>query len=302
MVLSSIFWFIRALNESYDAEITYPIKYTKFPPDKMLIGELPNKLTLKVHATGINIFAHKIPLKIKALKFNIESFALQESGNNSFYILTKQIREYISEDLENMKVLSISPDTLFFRFTNVVTRKKAVKPVFQNFENILAKQYTLNGKISSIPESIIVTGPQALLDTMNEIFTEPIVLRNLTDTVTKNCNLQKVDQLEFNKKKVKVIIPVDKFTETSVICNIRPINVPDTLMLKTFPNTVKVIYRVSLSNYDKINSDVIIPFVDYNNIVKTLSSMLKVQLIDTPKYIYNIRLDPGNVEYLIEKQ
>ena len=301
MVLSSIFWFIRALNEQYEAEITYPVKYTKFPPNKMVIGKLPDKLTLKVQATGINIFAHKFPLKIKALKFNIESFSLQESGNNSFYILTKQIKDYVSEDLENMKILDIYPDTLHFRFTNVVTRKIAVKADFQNINNILAKQYTLNGKISSIPDSIIATGPQLVLDTLKCVYTEQISLRNLTDSVLKSYNLQKVDQLEFNKKKVKILIPVDKFTETSVTRNITTINVPDTLTLKTFPNTTKVTYRVSLSRYDNVNTNMIEPYVDYSSIGKSISSMLKVQLVDTPRYIYDIRIEPGSVEYLIEK-
>ncbi len=301
MVLSSIFWFIRALNEQYEAEITYPIKYTKFPPNKMLVGKLPDKLTLKVQATGINIFAHKFPLKIKALKFNIESFSLQESGNNSFYILTKQIKEYVSEDLENMKILNIYPDTLFFRFTNVVTRKIAVKADFQNFDYMLAKQYTLNGKISSIPDSIIATGPQLVLDTLKCVYTEPISLKNLTDTALKSYNLKKIDQLEFNKRKVKILIPVDKFTETSMTSTIYTINVPDTLNLKTFPNTAKVTYRVSLSNYDRVNTNMIQPFVDYTFIGKSISSMLKVQLIDTPQFIYDIRIDPGSVEYLIER-
>lgn len=301
IILSFIFWFIRALNETYEADITYPIKYTKFPADKMLIGELPNKLNLKVEATGMNIFAQKLHLNVKALKFNVESFSIQKTGSNSFYILTKQLREYIMEDLQNIKILSISPDTLHFMFTSVVTRRVAVKPLIENYAELLAKQYALNGSISTEPDSIIATGPLTILDTLKYLSTEPIELHSLTDTTIRTYNLEKLNQLELNKKKIKVIIPVDKFTETTISSQITTKNVPDTLDLKTFPSSVRIRYRVTLSNYDKVRPDMLIPFVNYSDISRTMSSKLKVRLVDTPVYVSGIKINPGSVEYLIEK-
>lgn len=301
IILSFIFWFIRALNEIYQSDITYPIKYTKFPSDKILTGELPSRLKLRVEASGMNILARKLHLNVKALKFNVESFSLQKSGNNSFYILTKQVREYIMEDLENIRILGISPDTLFFNFTSVETRKVKVRPGIENLDNLFAKQYALNGIISTSPDSIIVTGPFTILDTLKFVLTESIELNNLTDTAVKTYNLQKIDQLDFNKKKIKVLIPVDKFTETAVNSEIELRNVPDTLDLKTFPNTVRIIYRITLSNYDKVRPEMLKPYVDYLDIDKTLRSNLQVRLTDTPAYIQRLRIIPGSVEYLIEK-
>jgi hypothetical protein len=301
IVLSFIFWFIRALNEVYQSDITYPIKYTKFPADKILTGELPNQLKLRVEASGMNILARKLHLNVKALKFNVESFSFQKSGNNSFYILTKQVREFIMEDMENIRILNISPDTLFFNFTSVETRKIEVRPSIKNRVNLFAKQYTLNGIISTSPDSIIATGPFTILDTLKFVNTEPVELTNLTDSVTKTYNLRKIDQLEFNKKKIKVMIPVDKFTETAVNSEIVLKNVPDTLELKTFPNNVRIKYRVTLTNYDKIRPEMLKPYVDYLDIDKTLSSKLQVWLTDTPDYIHGIKIIPGSVEYLIEK-
>lgn len=300
-MLSFIFWFIRSLNEIYQSEITYPVKYTQLPPDKILVGDLPGELRLRVEASGMTILARKLHLNVKALKFNIESFSLEESGNNSFYILTKQVREFVMDDLENMKILGISPDTLFFNFTSVVTKKIEVRPFIRSRDNLLAKQYALNGKISTSPDSIIATGPLTILDTLKYIITEPIEVANLTDSLIKTYNLEKSDQIEFNKRKIKVIIPVDKFTETIINSEIETRNVPDTLDLKTFPSSVRIIYRVTLSNYDKARSDILRPYVDFSDIDKTISSKLKVWLTDTPDYIYGIKIVPGSVEYLIEK-
>jgi hypothetical protein len=301
VVLSFIFWFIRALNENYQSEITYPIKYTKFPANKILTGELTSQLRLRVEGSGMNILALKLHLNVKALKFNIESFSLQQSGNNSFYILTKQVREFVMEDLENIKILGISPDTLYFNFTSVVTKRIQVRPFIRNMENLLAKQYALNGAISTIPDSVIVTGPLTILDTLKFVVTVPVEVTDLTDSLVKSFNLQKINQLEFNKKKISIIIPVDKFTETTVNSDIETKNVPDTLDLKTFPTSVRIIYRVTLSNYDEVKPDLLKPYVDYQDIDKTIGSKLTVWLADTPEYIYGIKIVPASVEYLIEK-
>lgn len=262
---------------------------------------MTSQLRLRVEGSGMNILALKLHLNIKALKFNIESFSLQKSGNNSFYILTKQVREFVMEDLENIKILGISPDTLYFNFTSVVTKRVQVRPFIRSRENLLAKQYALNGRISTYPDSVIVTGPLTILDTLKSVVTEPVEVNYLTDSLVKSFSLQKIDQLEFNKKKINVIIPVDKFTETTVNSDIKTKNVPDTLDLKTFPTSVRIIYRVTLSHYDEVKPDVLKPYVDYQDIDKTISSKLTVWLTDTPEYIYGIKIVPASVEYLIEK-
>ena len=300
ILLSSIFWFIRALNETYEAKITYPIKYTKLPDDKVLSGELPRKLTLTVEANGFKIIMHQLHLNINALRFNVESFSLREAKNNSFYILTNQVKDYLAEDLENVKILKISPDTLFFHFVDVVTRKVGIHVVMRFPENFLAKQYALNGSISAIPDSIIVTGPQSLTDTLQCIYTKPLELYGLTDSTIKSVNLVDLKHLNYNVDKVKVEIPVDKYTETSVTASIVPINVPDSLIMKTFPGTVRITYRITLSNYDKVTPASFTPVVNYNDISQSLGGNLKVFLPDTPKYVFDVKINPGNVDFINE--
>ncbi len=300
ILLAFIFWFIRALNETYVAEISYPVKYSKLPENKILVGNLPKKLTLKVQATGLKIFMHQIHLNINALRFNVESFSMRESKNNSFYILTNQVKEFLAEDLENIRILSISPDTLFFHFVDVVTRKVAVKVVIKDPENLLAKQYALNGAIYTVPDSIIATGAESVLDTIRWVNTRAIDLSYLVDSTDKSVALVTIRQLNYNREKVRVYIPVDKYTETTEVVPIVPVNVPDSLVMKTFPGTVRISYRITLSNYDKVNPDMFIPAVDYNSIDRSLSSKLKVMLLDTPKYVYDVRVNPGNVDYINE--
>ena len=300
VVLSTIFWVIRSLSEEYEAEILYPVKYDGMPENKVLLSEPTDRLRLRVKAVGRTILARKFNYFLRPLKFNVNSYSLNTIGADSSYILTKTAKEALSQELGNIQILNITPDTLFFRFTEMVTKKVGIRHNIADFPKIFAKQYMFNGKIDYVPDSIIVSGPNSILDTLKDVYTEHININNLNDSINKSYLLEKIDQVVFSRKKVKLTIPVDKFTELSYLVDINHMNVPDSIVLKTFPNSVRVTYRVTLSYYDKVSPEMIKPYIDYNDIETAISSKLKVLLSDIPEYIHSLTLYPSSVEFLIE--
>ena len=302
VLIAIIFWLIRSLNFEYEADILYPVMYDDFPENKVLVNKLPDRLKLKVKAVGFTILGRKYNYFLKPLKFKVKSYALNTFGTNSSYILTKTARDALSNELENIKILDISPDTLFFHFNDMITKKAEVRFNIIDYPNIFEKQYMLNGEISSFPDSIIISGPSNIIDTLEFVSTEPITLINLNDTVKKSYLLEKIDQVTFSRKKIKFIIPVDKFTELSYLIPIQHMNVPDTLVLKTFPNSIRITYRITLSFFNKVRPEIFQPFVDYNQLESALNSKLKVFLNEVPEFIHSATLYPSSVEFLIEKQ
>jgi hypothetical protein len=300
VVLSTIFWIIRSLNEEYETDILYPVKYGGMPDDKILLSEPPNKLKIRVKALGRTILSHKYSYFLRPLKFNVGSYSLNTIGTDSSYILTKTAKEALAQELDDIQILNISPDTLFFRFAEVITKKVGIKHNIENFPRIFAQQYMFNGEVSFIPDSIIVSGPSSILDTLNCVYTEPITINNLNDSLERIYLLERIDQVAFSRKKVKLVIPVDKFTEQSYLVNINQMNVPDTLVLKIFPNSVRITYRVTLSYYDRVTPEMFEPYVDYNDIESLISSKLKVLIKDVPEYVHSLTLYPPSVEFLIE--
>lgn len=300
VVLSTIFWIIRSLNEEYEADILYPVRYGGMPENKVLLSEPPDKLKLRVKALGRTILSHKYSYFLRPLKFDVSSYSLNTIGTDSSYILTGTAKEALAKELDDIRILDISPDTLFFRFSEMITKKVVIKHNIENFPRIFAKQYMFNGELSFLPDSIIVSGPNSILDTLNCVYTEPVTINNLNDSLERTCLLEKIDQVVFSRKKVKLLIPVDKFTELSYLVDINHMNVPDSLVLKTFPNSVRITCRVTLSYYDKVSPELFEPYVDYNDIETLISSKLKVLIRDVPEYIHSLTLYPSSVEFLIE--
>jgi hypothetical protein len=301
VIISIVFWLIRSLNQEYEADILYPVKYDDFPENKVLVNKLPEKLKLRVRAVGFTILGRKYIHFLSPLKFNVNSYSLNTIGTDSSYILTKTAREVLSNALENIRILDISPDTLFFHFTDMITKKVEIRYNIVNFPDIFTKQYMLNGEIYSDFDSIIISGPSNIIDTLSYVCTEPIFLFNLSDTVHKSYQIEKIDQVAFSRKKVKITVPVDKFTELSHLIAIQHMNLPDSLILKIFPNSVRITYRITLSQYNKVREEMFQPYVDFNEVESSLNSKLKVFLNDTPEYIHSLVLYPSSVEFLIEK-
>ncbi len=55
VLVSTVFWFVRSLGQQYETNVTYPVRYTDFPENKVLIGDIPQKLELRVRASGFSI-------------------------------------------------------------------------------------------------------------------------------------------------------------------------------------------------------------------------------------------------------
>jgi hypothetical protein len=111
-----------------------------------------------------------------------------------------------------------------------------------------------------------------------------------------------VDRVDFSVQKVKVSIPVDRFTEVDVNQTIVPVNVPDSLSMIAIPGQTKITYRICLSNYNRVLNNPLIPRIDYAVIQKDYKLRLAVYLIDTPNYISNLRFNPKETEFLITRK
>jgi hypothetical protein len=300
--ISACFWLVRSLGEQYETDVTYPVRYMNFPENKVLTGTMPDKLQLRVKANGFSILKSKLNLNLIPIRFNVSSFSLNSIGIDTFYVVTETVKDIISSDLDGITILDITPDTLFFRFTDMAIKKVAVKPVLAIQDKFYQKQFMQNGDIRVIPDSIIISGPGNIIRTINSLVTEPLSFSNIADTIQTQCSLQPIDNVNFSQQKVEVIIPVDRFTEVEKNITVVPVNVPDSLTMIAIPGQVTIKYRICLSNYNKLKTSQIAPCIDYNILLEKKAQRLTVFLVDTPMMISNISFNPKETEFLITRK
>jgi hypothetical protein len=160
----------------------------------------------------------------------------------------------------------------------------------------------LNGNIILTPDSVIISGPAVLVDSIDHVTTEPFRYTNLSDSVTGDFTIKPVELITFSQQTVTATIPVDRFTEVENRLTIEPVNVPDSLNLIPIPGQITVTYRICLSNYDRVINNPLNPQIDYNAIRESSLRRLTVFLADTPGYISDMQINPKVIEFLITRK
>jgi hypothetical protein len=302
LVISTVFWFVRSLGEEYEEDLSYPVRYENFPENKILTGSVPDKLHLRVRARGFTLLRSKLNLSLVPLKFNVSSYALNTTGSDTFYVVTETVRDLLSAEIPQLKILDISPDTLIFSFTDIVLKKVPVKPILALHDEFFQKQYMQNGSIIVIPDSVTVSGPGNLVRNILYAPTLPIRQTNLTDTIILQCELQPFDRVSYSVDQVQITLPVDRFTEVDENLAVLPVNVPESLNMIAIPGQVTITFNICLSNYNKMVKNPPVPKIDYNAIRDEQVTRLTVFLSDTPEIISNVRFNPKETEFLVTRK
>ncbi len=304
LIVSTISWFLIALSQEYSAYIRYPVRYINFPSDKILVNDLPKYLDLFVESYGKTILKYRLRSSRKRIVINVNSYPIFKiSGSESkYYILTNSERDKISNQISSdLRLLEIKPDSVIFEFANAITKKIKVKP---NVEIELEKQFMLKSEILVDPDSIQVSGPSNIIDTLKYIFTKYQKFSKVDGTIQKSFPLLPNKHLSFSNRKVLVTLMVEQYTESEITIPISVDNIPDSIVLKLFPNSIEVLFKVSLSDYNKVIPGLFEAVVDYNNIYidkNNQPKFLNVTLERYPSYIQSVRFKPTSVEYIIEK-
>ena len=300
--IATVFWFLNELSNTYNTTINYPIRFTHIPKNKSLVNDLPKNLQLSVNADGYTILRYKLSPAAFPVIINLEKHSnnINNPEVKKFRLQTRYLRETINKQMPNdIEIVDIFPDTVLFQFANIINKKIPVKP-YVKLE--FREECMLDGDITFKPDSIIARGPNTILDTLQAVYTKYHKFTKLNKPTTQNITLKEINKVEYNNKKVQIYLPASKFTQLNFDIEINAINVPDSLILKTFPRMVKVSCMVSLNDYDKIKTENFLIEVNYLDIENLLGGKLSLNLKLAPKQVRSITYHPESIEFIIDKK
>lgn len=300
VLIATFFWFLNALSKNYSVDMKVPVTYYNFPDNKTLSNNPPDQFNLKVRAHGFTILRHRLSLFFLPMEFNVNEMTNNAMINNhksSYAFPSRQFLTEIAYQLSNdMEILSMNPDTLFFKFDQMGQKRIKVKP--QLIVN-LKKQYQISGDMKSIPDSVTVYGPQHNIDTLQFAPTELLQFNNTDQPVKTQAQIIKIKDLYFEPKKIELSFPVEEYTEAQQLVPVLIDSLPDNLNIKLFPPKVKVSFQVGLSRFSEIKPEDFKLTVSQNDI-KDGNPRLKISVKSMPSHIYDMKIIPEELEYLIE--
>lgn len=297
VVIATIFWFLNALNREYTTKIEYPAEFYNFPENISSSVSVPDRLTVNVKAYGFDIL-WKLNI-LNPVKINVKKHAVKDKSDKSKMIInTSKFSDELFPGLTKIEIISIKPETIVFS-TNKISSKKVPVKLDINFNG--KPLYMQSGDIKANPDSIIIYGSSENLSKINYVETLKMNYKDLDDTLRNKVLLKKIKNINFSKNNINIIIPIEKYTESTSLVPVNVINCPDSLRIITFPKEIKITYKVTLSRYSSIHKDNFILTVDYAEIESNKPEKLKIILNEYPKDLGRVKFSPEYVEYIIEK-
>jgi hypothetical protein len=301
---SVFFWLITILNKEYSTNISFTTRFLNLPAEKILVNKLPDKVKVEVRGTGFELLGANFNAQSDTLyvdAFNINKL-YNESGYEHSYLLLNNQLPLIARQLGDRIIVSrIVPDTVKFFFGQKSEKRIPVK---LNLKLAFAPQYHQSGPVRVSPSNILVKGPGIWLENIDILETAPIVLRNLNKSVQMTVPLQIQDDranIDYTLRKVRVEIPVERYTEKTIEVPVRIINAPVGYIAKSFPGKIKVKFNTSLSAYNEIEPGDFDLVADLRSIENAGNQRLKVRINRQPESVKGLKLLPEKVEYVIRK-
>lgn len=298
LITAVVIWFLITLSKVYTISISFPVKYSELSQDKILQNEPLKEIDILVKSTGFNI------LSTRFLNQTIELNAgnLNKKSTFNYYLLIKNQKNKIQRQLRSgMEIQEISLDTIYLELGSLISKKV---PLIPNLAIDYHVGYDLLDTEVIKPDSIVISGPEAYVDQIDEINLELLKLDDVKSDFSQKVKIlrpENSNNLKVASEFATISGRVEKFTEGVFEIPYKVLNLPEGVDVTSLHKTVKVYFVVGLSDFNKIDKNFFQVVCDYTLSKENNLDYLVPKVIVKPAFIKSFKVVPNKIDFLIQK-
>lgn len=297
LVFTSILWLLIQFSKNYTQEVEVGIRYVNLPQDKIFNDESDQTLRMTLNGNGFRLMNQN--WKKPILEFNVEDAASNKDDQYYFYV--DKNSKILTDKLDfKGRILAIQKDSLRLKLDLNLEKKI---PVIAKHDIKYAVGYGSDKGLVVTPDSIVISGPSKIIDTIQSVDTEPFFIEDVNQDFSSELTIDVKElpsSISVLPSKVEANVLVSKFTEGSQKIPITLNNVPEGVEIKIFPKEITVVYRVGLDKYNEISERDFMVVADYAKASEE-SAFLTLELVNLPKSIHDVRLQEKQVQFVVLK-
>ena len=298
LFISLSFWFLSMLSKQHEATLKVPLNYSNFPTDKLISSFVTDYVDVRIKASGFSILFYNL-FNLSKLNLDIEKANIKpnEAGSEVFWIMNSKRKAVVEIISSSMELIDISPQRLNINFRDKVRKKVAIK---LNQSISLKDEMWFANPIVLIPDSIMIYGQKDQLDTIDFIYTEELLLKEVSENINDNVMLRVPEEIQSKITNINVKIKVEHFVEELIQCKVQVMNLKKGYTIKLFPELVQVTLRAPKEKYSMLQTDFLSLKVDAS-FISAKNSTLNVEVDNLPSSIKLQRVYPSSLEFLLIK-
>ena len=294
LTVAVVAWLFTVLSNPHRYKVRQVLVFKNTPQRRAFHSLQPDTVNADVQGTGWKMLFAGMNVGNSVIQVD-----LSELENRNYIVLSNQLKQINTQRDGEHQVISFDPDTLYFDFSNRLIKRIPVKLIAElKFE----RQFAQAGAISINPSYVTISGPAEVLAKISEWPTDSLNLTELNESFISRVKLKGASEgnLDILPKSVKVNIPVDEFTEKTMLIPVKLINNRKFYDVKVFPQKVKVTFTTTLKRYADINEDDFEAIADLDQWVQGYR-VLTVKLTHLPSYSKIVKVAPANVDFIVKK-
>ena len=303
VAISTLFWLFNKLSQETSANLSKPIVFESFPDGLVAASQSDDVISYRLTSSGLRL--------IRAFWFSpadtlfIQSDALplvRREGRNLYFVDEGRLSALLTSRFGHWSTVeTVQPDTVFVELVASTTKRL---PVRIDAEITFEQRFRPYGKISIEPDSILVTGPESILDTLKYVATEHWSSGRLRQNTQQALSLKKplpIKSLHLETDEIQLTIPVAEFTESSIELPLHVVAPDDSspANVRLFPNKITVNYLVALNDYASVNEQMFRASVPCPISTDPADGRLTVELDAYPSFVDVLSISPSFIEYII---
>lgn len=293
-LLAFILLYASKLSQNYTENLTFKLDFKNIPESNVLIQQ-DSVVEVVVSASGFRLLPLFFEDNVLRVDYNTD---ITQTSNKYFWI-SKDIKPKIQSQMgEQVQILSVKPDTLWFKFEALAVKKVPVK---LGSEVVFKPGYDVVGNFKIEPDSVKIIGSETDIKMINSIETEPFPKTEVHKDIDVSLQLnlpESYNHLKLSSRKVVISGKIEKFTEGTVNVPVVITNVPSNVQLNFFPKTVTVSYYLPLQEYKTVKPSQFKVECDYSSIVENKQSYLIPKLVKKPTSVKAARLKQKKIEFI----
>lgn len=294
---SSLAWFVGHLAEHYTTDTVFEVQYGN-PPDSLLLKKVSKKnINVRLSASGFQLLM--FDLKPRSVYVDLSSL---ETTGAKYYLGPMTYRRQIGNQLSKfIQIVDMDRDTMFFDFQKLYKKKLAV---VSNVDMDLGQHYLLDKNLKLVPDSIVAIGPQDEISRLEHIETVNISLSPMRPNFSEELNLlfpTNLKNVTYSHRKVRMVGEIFKFSERILQVPISVINVPQGVIVRTFPETASILCRDRLEVLKGLRETDFEVSADYAQLKDSGDNILQLKLTRKFDSINVVQLKDDKVEFILMK-
>ncbi|MEZ4883402.1 MAG: YbbR-like domain-containing protein [Chitinophagales bacterium] len=291
LCISCMIWLLSALSENYKTEVKVDIEFTNFPEDKILVEPPDSILYLFVDASGSDLM-RSIGFYRPKIKLDYQKLLNTNSLSTASFI------NQFEEQLSGLNIIDIKPDSIYLDLEQRLIKKVPIV-LMEKIET--AKRFEIAGQVTIEPDSVLIEGPESLVDTIRFMLTETLELKNVTQAGNGELKLQNnfPKNVQIAHKTVQYGFTVEEFTEKRLTIPITTENLKVNKPVVLYPRSVELQCLVPTSEYNEIDKTYFVVIADFTNVDLSVHKKVPLEVVEQPINAKFVRILTKQADFIV---